>query len=603
MTTAVSTAKDTVARETTDNFFALGGHRSLYSSRESRTNLIRPADLPAPTNDLAGDVLDGTCLLPQTVLNCYGDLVPLNELTQPAMQYLAFLFVSDFSLATSNGLSTASPRVRRRARMAELKAPPKSPASLAEAAESEQFCNHLVRCLGGGPGCKARGMQIIAVSCGLSWDPGTAQTRNCLDTQRNNGKDMDGFTELIRQLRCFGVPAELSGIRDDLRRMYQVERLPCFVIIRKQDGFVVNSNACPWIVRDPHGNSFPWSMCEDVIDSVEPVMGGNVSSTAASLLFSSLSSSSEKKKSYEDVSPGHCRQMNQQELKGKVKRAANNGIKTTQASAEVPSRYPFNAEHGAATRSDFSGARDKNELYLKYNANQSSTTTGDSEVYAPPSVMVVRANNSGNTMMGLKTGKELVAHERFELKEESLKKLSSIFHLLDKDMDGKLDEEQLLTAFVAVGIRPTRRIKYELAKRLPKKSSGKTVGIGFDMFARIIRSTLIAQPTAVTEIDALTELYETKDRPGVIKGHELRHLLTGVQTSSHTELSSGETHFLFSQLGIEDNSDVRLHEYVDDVGGDLIRVVEHRRLGDQGARSWMVKNNNNKKVRSLTSGN
>ena len=168
--------------------------------------------------------------------------------------------------------------------------------------------------------------------------------------------------------------------------------------------------------------------------------------------------------------------------------------------------------------------------------------------------------------------------------------------MLDKDMDGKLEPEQLLTAFVAVGIRPTKRIKFELAKRLPKKSSGKTVGIGFDMFARIIRSTLIAQPTAVTEIDALTELFETKDKPGVIKGHELRHLLTGVQTSSRTELTSHETDTLFDQLGIEADADVHLHEYVDTVGGGLIRAVEHRRLGDQGARSWMTKK---KKVRKL----
>ena len=76
------------------------------------------------------------------------------------------------------------------------------------------------------------------------------------------------------------------------------------------------------------------------------------------------------------------------------------------------------------------------------------------------------------------------------------------------------------------------------------------------MFARIIRSTLIAQPTAVSEMDTLTELFETKAKPGVIKGHELRHLLTGVRTSSRTELSSREADVLFDQLGIEEDGDV-----------------------------------------------
>ena len=55
---------------------------------------------------------------------------------------------------------------------------------------------------------------------------------------------------------------------------------------------------------------------------------------------------------------------------------------------------------------------------------------------------------------------------------------------------------------------------------------------------------------------------------------------------------------LFDQLGIEEDGDLRLHEYVDIVGEGLIRVVDHRRLGDQGARSWMAKRNK-KKVRKV----
>ena len=70
-----------------------------------------------------------------------------------------------------------------------------------------------------------------------------------------------------------------------------------------------------------------------------------------------------------------------------------------------------------------------------------------------------------------------------------------------------------------------RRIKYELKKRLPRNGvgglKGKPNGVGFDTFLRIIRSTLLAQPAAVTEMDALAAMYDSPERPGVIKGHPL----------------------------------------------------------------------------------
>ena len=111
-------------------------------------------------------------------------------------------------------------------------------------------------------------------------------------------------------------------------------------------------------------------------------------------------------------------------------------------------------------------------------------------------------------------------------------------------------------------------------------------GIGFNMFTKIIRAILIAQPTAVTEIDSLSALFESQDKHGIVKGHQLRHLLSGVQTSSNTHLNPQEADILFRNLGIRETDDVHLHKYVDQVGGDLIRVVDHRRLRDQGARSW-----------------
>ena len=181
-------------------------------------------------------------------MNCHGDTVPSTELTYSASQYLGYLFVSDFSPNSSNALFPGSSRARRRARLAELNGPERSLASLAEAAQSNEFCNHLVRCLGGGPGCKARGMEIIALSCGAT-RTGTAQTTG-LGAGRKKGNI---FTEMIRNVRCFGVPPELTDVTNDLRALYQVERVPCLVIVRNRDSVVMNSNACPWIIRDLRG--------------------------------------------------------------------------------------------------------------------------------------------------------------------------------------------------------------------------------------------------------------------------------------------------------------------------------------------------------------
>jgi len=349
----------------------------------------------------------------------------------------------------------------------------------------------------------------------------------------------------------------------------------------------------------------------DVVDDPEMLMVGGTQVSGSGTIFSSsdekIGSPTATNLMMDRRPGGHDRtpsqiEINSSEYKKKrterrAKRAAKYGVSMGMDNASSSSRESVVVP---ASGSGDASANDKNDykgenLTAPVVASKTRATSPPSGF--GPSAVIVRGNYRGNTMMGLKTGEEVTAQGRFELKESSLTKLRSIFHLLDKDMDGKLEQDQLLTAFSAVGIRPTRRIKYELSKRLPKKNLGKPTGIGFDMFARIIRSMLIAQPTAVTEMDALTELFETKAKPGVIKGHELRHLLTGVQTSSHTELSSREADVLFDQLGIEEDGDVRLHEYVDTVGGDLIRVVDHRRLGDQGARSWIAKGKKKKLVR------
>ena len=203
-------------------------------------------------------------------------------------------------------------------------------------------------------------------------------------------------------------------------------------------------------------------------------------------------------------------------------------------------------------------------------------------------------------MVGVKGGQPII-QTRFQLEHEQMTNLRNIFHLLDKDMDGFLQEDQLLTALSTVGINPTRRIRHELQKRLPrrKNSKGLNEGINFETFARIIRSTLIAQPTAVTEIDAITMLYESPDKPGIIKGHELRHLLTGVETSSHTQLSMEETNSIFETLGLTEEGDVNIHHYVDIVADGFIKIVNHRKISDNGYRNKMkIKNKVRKSVQS-----
>jgi Ca2+-binding EF-hand superfamily protein len=199
----------------------------------------------------------------------------------------------------------------------------------------------------------------------------------------------------------------------------------------------------------------------------------------------------------------------------------------------------------------------------------------------PRNIKSEGARKRRNTMLGLKEGTE-VLQSRFQLEKEQKTKLENIFHLLDKDMDGYLQEDQLLTALTTVGINPTRRIKFEIQKRLPRRKNSKSQpqGINFETFSRIIRSILIAQPTSVTEIDAVTKMFEDPEKPGTIKGHELRHLLEGVQTSSQTQLSVNETDLIFQSLGIMEDADVNVHQYVDVVSDGFIRVVQHRRVGD-----------------------
>ena len=213
----------------------------------------------------------------------------------------------------------------------------------------------------------------------------------------------------------------------------------------------------------------------------------------------------------------------------------------------------------------------------------------------------VKKNKRRNTMMGIKAG-EIIHRTKVQLEVDQVTELRNIFHLLDKDMDGLLQEDQLLTALATVGVNPTRRIKYELKKRLPRNGvgglKGKPNGVGFDTFLRIIRSTLLAQPAAVTEMDALAAMYDSPERPGVIKGHQLRHLLTGVQTSSNTALNSTETDLIFKSLGIMEDGDVNIHQYVDTVADGFIRVVDHRRIGDDYRKKIKQVKNRSKGMKS-----
>ena len=546
---------DSTNLEKNDSFFELGFKRKHSAVKSAPPSL--PTDLPPPTTAIAGLVLDGTKFLPKIVLDYHGDELPLNEFTTSDSPYIGYLFLSTFAGPGSNAFHTGTPRERRLARIAEIKHPQRSSASLAEAAQSQEFCKYLIDHLGGGPGCKARGMDIIAFNCGPT---GTLQSHTTGSRVSKRLQRESFFVQLIRHVRCFGVPDYFYESCQSLRALYQVSQVPCLVVVRRADSMVMNSNALPWIIRDENGTCFPWSVCETIgneYDS-EYYFSREVHSGTDGL------EDAERKWQEEELLPEKLLIKKER----KEKRAAK------YSSAISVSRQKRQSKPSA-----------KSKVVEKDRVRRKESLFSSSSEEHSISTVVVSGKFKGNTMTGLKNGAESLAKGRFELGEDSIEKLRDIFHLLDKDMDGKLEEDQLLTAFAAVGIRPTRRIKFELGKRLRKMKPGKS-GIGFKMFTRIIRATLIAQPTAVTEIDSLSSLFESEQKPGIIKGHELRHLLSGVQTSSNTQLSSSEAEILFGNLGIQDKDDVHLHEYVDQVGGDLIRVVDHRRLRDQGARSW-----------------
>ena len=52
-----------------------------------------------------------------------------------------------------------------------------------------------------------------------------------------------------------------------------------------------------------------------------------------------------------------------------------------------------------------------------------------------------------------------------------------------------------------------------------------------------------------------------------------------------------ETNIIFQALGIMDDGDVNVHEYVDVVSDGFVRVVEHRRIDDTGYRVGRTQKN------------
>jgi Ca2+-binding EF-hand superfamily protein len=163
---------------------------------------------------------------------------------------------------------------------------------------------------------------------------------------------------------------------------------------------------------------------------------------------------------------------------------------------------------------------------------------------------------------------------RFTFDGGQKEELHSLFTLLDTDMDRKLSPEQVYVAMAAVGVTPTEDIKRAIRKRLPKNSTVE--GIGYDVFERIVKSTLTAQPVQRRDLQVLLNLYDNTGS-GKVSTSILRRLLQ-IPTTSRSELTPFETDQIFEELGLGNDGLIEFSHYVDDVATGFARILDHRPL-------------------------
>ena len=119
-----------------------------------------------------------------------------------------------------------------------------------------------------------------------------------------------------------------------------------------------------------------------------------------------------------------------------------------------------------ATLTGKDGAHGKGDVH--YSSPQRAGGSGGGE--EKRTVTPARRARAQSTAANLRAPpKETSYKERqHELHPSQEAELQTMFAILDRDMDGRLDFDQLCTAIEAVGIKPTARIKAELKRRMPK---------------------------------------------------------------------------------------------------------------------------------------
>ena len=170
--------------------------------------------------------------------------------------------------------------------------------------------------------------------------------------------------------------------------------------------------------------------------------------------------------------------------------------------------------------------------------------------------------------------------------DDHIEKIFTIFNVLDKDMDGRLNDYEAVTALVSLGITPSRRVLNMMHHRLTLMD--KHLGIDFKTFVSVVRSILKEQPVRIRDINQLGHFLQEQggkagtaepspprskprsrgkkkgkvgketspsSRPRDEKEHikvskkELWRVLCQLPTAGHSELTAREAHIVFSSLG------------------------------------------------------
>lgn len=180
--------------------------------------------------------------------------------------------------------------------------------------------------------------------------------------------------------------------------------------------------------------------------------------------------------------------------------------------------------------------------------------------------------DSGEGRVGAAAGEEpfrQIPAAGFRLLDtEHLRTLRIIFEMLDTDVDGRINDQQLRTAVTAVGIPPTRRFLARI------KSFAGEDGVDFNTFVAAVEQKLLESPVDERDIKELFEQFrdDSRDKPGHVTTYHLHHVLAGIRTTHHTELTTEEVDELLEELKIEYTDPVDYVEFVRALTSGFVQI-------------------------------